>query len=175
MSATDTTERHSSAAARALWAASLRGHKPRSTRASDGIVEREAPLEDAIIEALVKAGCFVQKTGDDTKFGRLIREVQEYLYRVGLKSHVGNITAIIRSVGNANDPGIADLLVHAPGMCEGALVGVEVKTPKGKLKPDQVLAKKAGALIVCRSPEEAMAAVRAVAISSATQEGNPNG
>jgi hypothetical protein len=61
--------------------------------------------------------------------------------------------------GDGVDRGLPDLLVWVPD--RGAWVGVEVKGPTTKVAPEQRALAETGKVVLVRSPEEALACVRA--------------
>jgi len=117
----------------------------------------EKALENEIMTALRAEGHVVTKIGDDKKFGAMLTAVQRILY--GNPALLASVTAVLRSFGNGNQAGAPDILVHPKGTEAGFLVGVEIKTERGALTPEQKEAWAAGALVVVRSVEEAVEAI----------------
>jgi hypothetical protein len=60
--------------------------------------------------------------------------------------------------GDGCDKGTPDLLVWLPG--RGAWLGLEVKTHSTRLSPEQRALAAAGLIVIVRTPEEALAALR---------------
>lgn len=60
--------------------------------------------------------------------------------------------------GDGCDRGVPDLLVWLPG--RDAWLGLEVKTHSTRLSPEQRALAAAGLIVIVRTPEEALAAVR---------------
>jgi len=58
-----------------------------------------------------------------------------------------------------SDPGVPDLLVRKKDWVPGTLLGIEVKTPKGRLSQTQKWVETIGGMIVVRSVEDALKAL----------------
>jgi len=99
--------------------------------------ETEAGLQEAMVEALRLRGRVVLVTSRRAFTGR----------GEGLRRR-----------GDGADRGIGDLLVHQAGP---TWIMLEVKTPAGRLSPEQRALVDAGRMVVVRSVDEALAIVEA--------------
>ena len=71
------------------------------------------------------------------------------------------------------DRGVPDLLVRHRTWPTGFWLGMELKSEKGRLRPEQAELQQAGAIVVVRSWEEALAAVQAKPLTPGQGVGDP--
>jgi hypothetical protein len=99
----------------------------------------ESKIQNKICEALAKAGVFFFRVNNGAVFDQ----------------HLNNGYGAYRSLGKWAMKGVPDIIV----IIDGVFVGVEVKTMKGKMSPDQHLFKRrleraGGKYYVVTSPDD---------------------
>lgn len=104
----------------------------------------EKDLQDAVVQYLRIALRKIVLETNAGVHGRMAKLARENDVRVGLKA----------------TKGVPDLLVTDPTWPTGCMLGMELKTARGKLSPEQAELEKHGCIVVCRSIEDAEKAVK---------------
>lgn len=112
-------------------------------RQSVALRETEAGLEAAIVQALTLTGHVVLQTSEHRR-GQTCPRCGTWQVLAG---------------GRGTSKGVPDLLVTAGDWPLGVFLGLEVKTARGRVSPEQQDLADRGMIMVVRSVEEAIAAV----------------
>ena len=121
----------------------------------------EAYIQATLVQALRQCGYEVMETGQDRSQlqGRLVRAIYSYL-RTGIgEAFIFNLIGKVLRTWSNNDAGLPDLLItHEAWPC-GEWLGLEMKTPTGKVRPEQQRLADLGRVVIVRGVHEGLVTV----------------
>jgi hypothetical protein len=120
----------------------------------------ESDIQATLVQALRQCGYEVLETGSQR--AGLVGKIYAGLCQAGMLHHSLSKQAIYTVLNRAirgfseNDAGLPDVLITHPDWPVGEWLGLELKTPTGKVRPEQQRLSDAGRVVIVRGVAEGL-------------------
>ena len=147
-----------------MTVAEMREETAPPRRGKKSITPSEQDIQATLMQALKQCGYIVLTTGSQR--AGLVGQIYAGLCQAGMLHHSLSKQAIYTVLNRAirgfseNDTGTPDIFVSHPDWPSGEWLGLELKTPTGKVRPEQQRLADLGRVVIVRGVAEGLRVVR---------------
>ena len=118
----------------------------------------EKDIQATLVQALRQCGYEVMETGQDRSQlqGRMMDAIRPFLRGDIAEAFIFNLIGKVLRTWSNNDAGLPDLFITHPDWPSGEWLGIELKTPTGKVRPEQQRLADLGRVVIVRGVAEGL-------------------